>query len=69
MHDPVPAVISVEMFERERRFRALVREKREWAARYGLGYECNWDTRAMNMIVKELNRLRRELIDEFGYHC
>lgn len=69
MHDPFPAVISVEMFERERRFRAMMKEKQEWAKRYGLGYELAWDDRAMSLIVKELNRVRRELIDEFGYHC
>ena len=46
-----------------------MKEKQEWAKRYGLGYELAWDDRAMSLIVKELNRVRRELIDEFGYHC
>jgi len=61
-------IFGVEALERERRFRALLREKHEWGHRYHLGYELMWDDRAMAIITKELARLRAELRDEFGYH-
>jgi hypothetical protein len=61
-------IFGVEALERERRFRALIKEKHEWGQRYHLGYELAWDDRAMTIISKELARLRAELRDEFGHH-